>query len=228
MKRNSVLAASMLSAGVLSTSGYCADWSGVYLGGNLGYQITDSSFNHVEGGGTTNEAFTNKPNSVVGGAQLSGRYQLENRLVFGGEFSYLARNKEDSSFTNLNNTPRDRFSKVKDIWSLAATSGYAFDDSLLYVKAGAARTELTYRQLVRSTGAQFGSTDSVWGYTIGTGLEYALTPAWSLGIDYNYYHFNVGNQRQNNLSTGAYGNADNTNNSLSTHAILARINFKIF
>jgi Outer membrane protein beta-barrel domain len=30
---------------------------------------------------------------------------------------------------------------------------------------------------------------SAWGWTVGGGIEQALTPAWSLSLEYNYYRF---------------------------------------
>ena len=30
---------------------------------------------------------------------------------------------------------------------------------------------------------------NAWGGTVGAGIEHALTPAWSIGLEYDYYRF---------------------------------------
>ena len=30
---------------------------------------------------------------------------------------------------------------------------------------------------------------NAWGWTVGAGIERALTPAWSVGLEYDYYRF---------------------------------------
>ena len=38
-------------------------------------------------------------------------------------------------------------------------------------------------------GPSAGSHSNAWGGTVGAGIEHALTPAWSVGLEYDYYRF---------------------------------------
>ena len=42
------------------------------------------------------------------------------------------------------------------------------------------------------------SRSKAWGWTVGAGIEHALTPAWSVGLEYDYYRF-----ASSNVSTAA-------------------------
>ena len=44
------------------------------------------------------------------------------------------------------------------------------------------RTHLTPATLTNGHG-------NAWGGTVGAGIERALTPAWSVGLEYDYYRF---------------------------------------
>ena len=49
------------------------------------------------------------------------------------------------------------------------------------------------------------STDAgAWGGMVGAGIERALTPAWSISLEYDYYRFALGPQRRNSGRTPPY------------------------
>jgi opacity protein-like surface antigen len=70
--------------------------------------------------------------------------------------------------------------------------GYAWDRSLVYVKGGGAWTNTTYNLLggTASTGvlARGAGSASVadWGWTVGGGIEYALTNHWTSFVEYDH------------------------------------------
>lgn len=204
-----------------------ANWSGFYIGGNVGYAWTDSSFTHLETGGSpTSETFSNSPNGILGGAQIGARYQFQNNLYLGVEAAFSFRNADDQTRTDLASTPRHRLSEVGNIWSLSGNIGYAFGRYIAYAKAGYASTELHYENILISTGAILGqSTKQVGGFVLGAGLEYAFTNNLSLGLEYSYYNFNVGNQQQYNTS-GVAVNAINASNDLSSHVATVKLNYR--
>ena len=205
-----------------------ATWGGFYIGGNVGYAWTGSSFTHLETGLLpTSEAFSNNPNSFLGGAQIGARYQLQPNLYAGVEASYLFRNADAQTRTDLDPAlPRYRLSKVGDIWSISGNLGYAFGDYLAYAKAGYASTKLEYKNIVIADGEILGQSKSqVGGYVLGAGLEYAWTKNVSLGLEYNYYNFSVGDQQQYAPAGGAV-DAITANNDLSSHVAAAKINYR--
>ena len=76
---------------------------------------------------------------------------------------------------------------------MAGRLGYSFGTSLLYVKGGYANSELKFSNTLNATGAVLGqSSTRVDGFVVGTGLEYAFAPNWSVAGEYNYYSFDVG------------------------------------
>ena len=238
------LIAATFALAVASSAGFAADlpakksagqpvpafvgvnWTGIYVGGNAGYSWTNSSFTHLEGGAATGERFSNSPNGFLGGGQIGGRYQIQNNIVLGAEFAYSFRSADDKTRTNLNNFPRHRISEVGNLWSVSGNVGYSFDSYLAYVKAGYASTELRYSNNLIADNSILGrSKSTVGGYVLGAGLEYAVTSNISLAAEYNYYNFNVGNQTQ--LTTaGALAGAINASNDLSSHAALAKLNYR--
>ena len=202
------------------------NWTGFYVGGNVGYAGASSSFTHLEGGAPTGESFTNNPNSVLGGLQLGARYQLDNKFVLGAEFAYDFRHADDQTRTDLNAFPRNRRSELGNLWSLSANVGYSFHRYLAYVKAGYASTSLKYSNINIATDAVLGQSKStVGGYVLGAGLEYAFTRNISLGMEYNHYRFSVSSQQQYDTA-GAAVAAINASNKLSNNVGLLKLNYK--
>ena len=66
--------------------------------------------------------------------------------------------------------------------------GYAWNNTLLYLKGGAALTSDRYRGYLTATGAQISDTvnDTRWGGVVGVGLEYGFAPNWSAAIEYDH------------------------------------------
>ena len=228
---------------VMATSAYAADlpspktaaaptpatsvtWDGFYVGGNAGYAWTNSSFTHLEGGAATGERFSNDPNSFLGGAQIGARYKVQGDFYVGIEAAYSFRNSDDQTRTDLASVPRYRLSNVGNLWSVSGNAGYAFGQYLAYAKAGYASTKLHYENNLIATGAILGQSKSqVGGYVLGAGLEYSFTRNISVGIEYNYYNFNVGNQQQYNTAGVAVA-AINASNDLSSNVAAMKINYR--
>ena len=126
----------------------------------------------------------------------------------------------------LDDYPRNRVSGVGNIMSVSGNAGYAFDRYLAYGKAGYANTSLRYSNNDAANNDILGrSKANVGGYVLGGGLEYALNAEISVGAEYNYYKFNVGNQTQR-TPAGDLAGAVNANNDLTSHAAVAKLNYR--
>ena len=95
--------------------------------------------------------------------------------------------------------------RVQNDWiaMLTARFGVALGPqgrTLLYAKGGGAAThthgDLTDNNLFGIVPAVLGVTSpqtsysqTLWGYTVGIGIEHAMTPAWSWKLEYNYMNF---------------------------------------
>ena len=44
---------------------------------------------------------------------------------------------------------------------------------------------------ITATGFFAETSDTNWGWTVGAGLEYGMTPNWSLKLEYNYLSFDT-------------------------------------
>jgi outer membrane immunogenic protein len=89
--------------------------------------------------------------------------------------------------------PDDSRASIDTDWyvSLTGRIGYAFDNTLLYLKGGVTgvHTEVSFIDtdptgltLVSGTSA----TDTLWGPTIGGGVEYALSRNFTIRAEYMY------------------------------------------
>src|SRR5262249_30347909 len=76
--------------------------------------------------------------------------------------------------------------------TLTGRLGYAAGPALLYAKGGAAWThsafDMIFNNNPKDRSASSSSFDAT-GWTIGGGVEYALTPAWSAKLEYDYLNF---------------------------------------
>jgi outer membrane immunogenic protein len=155
----------------------------------------------------------------LGGGQIGCDYQFANNWVIGlaGDFSFANIQNEapDPFFTGK--AGPGTFIQIKDRteWLASATArlGYTWDRVLLYGKGGAAWSRnrytienvgfwgtpgtpipgicatvaggvLTGLLTCNPTGAS-----TLSGWTVGGGLEFAITDNWSAGIEYDHYGF---------------------------------------
>lgn len=139
------------------------DWTGFYIGANVG-------------GGTTNDF--NEANSAWMGGVQAGYLQQFGNFVIGGE---LAATYSDDLTYEL--TPG---AGLNQNWSVEAEgrAGVALDTgTLLYGTAGVAFAELS------PTGATTSAAETHAGAIFGAGVEQALGNGWSLQAEYTQTRF---------------------------------------
>jgi outer membrane immunogenic protein len=145
------------------------NWTGFYVGINGGYGFGTSNWTSV--GGTTGDF-------NVSGALAGGTigYNLQTGLwVWGLEGDV------DASW--IKGTNATICCETKNDWLATARGriGYAFDRWMPFLTGGAAFGD------VKMTPVGFGSeTDTRFGWTAGSGLEYAFQGAWSAKVEYLY------------------------------------------
>lgn len=156
------------------------NWSGVYVGGNIGYQWGDVTNNGAN------------PYGILGGVQAGYNWQ-SGAFVFGGETDIQASDAHDT-FASW---------KFSNPWfgTLRGRAGYAFENILFYGTLG-----LAYGDLDVDFGGLSESKTHI-GWTGGLGLEYGFSPNWSAKVEYiymdlgnsNYSLTGVGNGFQTNM-----------------------------
>jgi outer membrane immunogenic protein len=189
------------------------NWSGFYVGGNLGAGFANSSWTDPFTG--AHDTFSK--DGFIGGGQVGANWQI-NALVLGieGDFDWTSlKGSGHDSAGNMINTDTQ--------WTSTVTGriGAAFDRLLVYGKGGVAfaHDNDSLNDIVGSTAS---ASVTRTGWTAGAGFEYAFAPNWSAKIEYDYLGFGSETLSLPTTNFSPY----NTNASLNVQEVKAGINFK--
>ena len=198
------------------------DWSGFYIGANAG--VASSRFNWfftddpTAPGPAGNEGAHSSTGAVAGG-QIGYNWQMSS-WVFGveaqGDWTKLKGQSASQFFPGFINR-----SRVDALGFFTGRAGYAWNNTLLYVKGGAvvARNFFDYFGLAPGTAPS----ENRRGGVLGAGLEYGFAPNWSLGVEYLHGFF--GTRHISFVQTGPFGlPSDDISQSLDM--VTARINYR--
>lgn len=152
------------------------DWSGFYIGATAGYgwgeaRTTDS--NGISSGDFDIDGF-------IGGATAGGNWQTGN-LVFGveGDISF-----SDISGSVIGDCGVDGCSTDIDwLGTLRARGGFAFDNLLIFAAGGLAVGDVN-ATCCTALAPDNENSETLYGWTIGGGLEWAVTEAISVKAEY--------------------------------------------
>ncbi len=172
-------------------------WTGLYVGGDIGYTWgNDSHTEYLANFGGGGLASFNTPNGESGGAHIGYNYQVS-QFVFGVEGDVRGTN-----FQNWDNAPTgfgaSAFYTKTSIpieGSARARLGFAWDHWLFFATGGAAFAEIRHSYgLVGGGGGIIydpgnSHSSSRVGWTVGGGVEYALSNNWSVRGEYRYADF---------------------------------------
>jgi outer membrane immunogenic protein len=173
-------------------------WTGLYLGIDAGAGAAKSSwctnatlgFNGCADGDSVSQSHTS---ATIGGL-LGYRYQW-GPLVLGAEGSANIFNNTVTSAAGLPAIFSNRFrtTNFDDLYSVTGQLGYAMGTLLFYGKGGWAGAGVRYDASdINPPGFDLSASTNVSGYTAGGGLDYMITPTLIVGVEYDYYKFNVG------------------------------------
>ena len=163
------------------------DWSGFYLGINGGYGSSHNCFDATTAAGTfiAAEGCHDATGGTIGG-QIGYRWQT-GAYVFGLEAQGNYADFKGSNVSAFLPADTNR-TKIDSFGLFTGQLGYAWNNTLLYVKGGAAVTDNRNSIFSTATGALFANTGDYtrWGGTVGVGLEYGFAPNWSFGVEYDH------------------------------------------
>ncbi len=173
-----VLAADLASPPVYPPAVPLFTWTGLYLGGQIGYAwVTDTLTVSPFGFGTN---FT--PNGVVGGAHVGYNLQVSQFVVgLEGDVEGTGISRSFSPGGVLYDT------SIPVQGSIRGRLGVAFDRALLYATGGAAFASFD-TSVTAFRGVDQTSTART-GWTVGGGIEYAVTGNWSIRAEYRFADF---------------------------------------
>jgi outer membrane immunogenic protein len=157
------------------------NWTGFYIGGNIGGGFAESEWTDPVSGGTNSF----RKNGFIGGVQIGYNAQY-NWLVLGAE--------GDFDWTGLKGGSRDSIGDqigTKTEWTSTLTGriGAAFDRLLVYGKGGVAfaHDHNTFTDFLGASSASVNTNRTGW--TAGAGVEYALAQNWTAKLEYDYLGF---------------------------------------
>ncbi|MCC2107345.1 MAG: porin family protein [Hyphomicrobiales bacterium] len=234
-------------------------WTGFYLGLNAGYGWNEAArFDHnltpftatfaLAGrvyGLAANQALgsalgtgTGSSNGgFVGGGQIGYNYQMGS-LVTGleADIAYFRRSSQisnsgiDTTGNTLTVTNRVSASYLATV---RGRFGFALDRALLYVTGGLALSDINYRStmattLVNAVGS-FQNSSTKLGWTVGAGVEYAVTNNWTVKGEYLYAQFSGSNGIGILAATAPAGTSNIYTSSvgkLGNHLVRVGLNYK--
>jgi outer membrane immunogenic protein len=189
------------------------NWTGVYVGANLGGGWASSTINDSFSGASLG----NSSSGFVGGGQLGYNYQFSN-FVLGAEWTFDGTSLNGSrSVGALQGTANTNW-----MTTVAARFGIAANNWLFYGKAGGgwANNSATFTNV--NNGLQVSSSNTNSGWLVGAGVEYAFTPNWSTRLEYNYLGLNTWNAN----STLFAPNADRFSVNRNIQTVLVGLNYR--
>jgi outer membrane immunogenic protein len=234
-------------------------WTGCYVGASAGTLYGRSDGFSTNGGPTILGAGPGGSTVTVPASQLSQDFNLSGFIgggtlgcnwqmgawVFGVEGDGSAVNKSGQAFraiTTLGGEPVEatRIFELQERWLVTArgrlglTSFWWFGpNTFVYVTGGGAWAKIDSSQWLTSnppgTGIQQEDTRSGW--TVGGGLEYALSYGWSVKTEYLYVDFGNWNTLTGCASFGPGcpdGTFTNLNVNLKNHIWRAGLNYKFW
>ncbi|NJL08953.1 MAG: porin family protein [Methylacidiphilales bacterium] len=195
-------------------------WTGGYIGlhGGYGWGSADHSFHPSNGVfAPASGSFGPDIDGGLFGFQTGWNWQIGNVVVgLEGTTAWSGiEGKDAAAFTAYPNATYK--TEVESLSTFVARLGFANGGWLVYGKAGAAYGEV--KSTLTDTGGQyFRRTSDHIGWTVGLGVDYALTPNWILGLEYNY--IDLGDQHYGGIAGLDY------KDDITVSTVLARLSYK--
>lgn len=166
-------------------------WTGLYIGGHFGagwgrkdwtdpnnfFAVAPFPFSH---GNRDVDGF-------IGGGQIGFNYQIGN---------WVAGTEVDASWSDIDGNAKCtdilRFvchTRIDHVGTITGRLGYSYGNLLLYSKAGIGWAHDKYDLQSFFFPNIYTAEDTRWGGVIGTGVEWAFTPNWSVKAEYDYLGF---------------------------------------
>ena len=210
------------------------DWSGFYIGGNGGYGTTRRCWDFIPssvagvptGAARVSEGCHDADGGTAGG-QIGYRWQSAS-WVYGLE---AQGNWADFKGSNVSTVALPlggvtNRSKIEAFGLFTGQIGYAWNNTLLYAKGGAAVVSDKYTSVVTGTNVLLGSStdsDTRWGGTVGAGIEFGFAPNWSFAVEYDHIFLENRDVRFNTPAGGFYAN-DRISGDVDL--VTARVNYR--
>ena len=215
-------------------------WTGVYVGGHFGLVYTDTQFDYaatplvdcVAVTGTADDCHARgnaNSNSLLGGLQAGYNHQFD-RLILGleGDVTWRGQDNGKATFLPAFGVIQD-FSENNDwLITLRARLGFAYYRAFLYATGGAAWSSVSHTVSFHDptnvfTPLTVHESATRTGWTLGTGVEYALTS--HLSFKGEYLFIDLGSVTVPTPATGGWW-ATSTRFSEEEHILRVGLNYR--
>ena len=175
----------VLAADAYVDPGY--DWTGFYLGAQVGYDWLDNEVTLAPNGGAAYNTTKVNADGFIGGLNAGYNWQTNN-VVFGIEGDLEFKGIDDdynigAPFAATTGTIESNFQG-----SVRGRLGYALDRTLIYGTGGV--TVASFQNTFFTPPAFFDDPKSTRvGWTVGAGIEHAFLENWTTRIEYRYTDF---------------------------------------
>jgi outer membrane immunogenic protein len=198
-------------------------WTGFYIGADVGGDwARDAVSPTVPDGGVFPRTNLVKSSGVTG-AGTAG-YNFQNGMVVYGieaDLGYLT--LRGNSRDLLGGTEVDFIGNSGFYGDVTGRLGVTLDRTLIYVKGGYAYYNGSVTTTTLIPGFTVGSASFSSGWTAGAGLEYKISPDWSVKGEYLYFDFGT---KTATLTSGA-GAVFGYSNALTVQTLKVGVNYKL-
>jgi len=172
------------------SSPYYYNWTGFYVGGNLGVAwdtstLTDDFFG---------VNFSTSRSGFVGGAQIGYNWQISPQFVVGVEWMFdgTSISSDTETFIGLGGTPLAANERIDWVTTLAARFGWSANNWLFYGKAGGGWVHESETLTNLATPFAISTSDTRSGWLLGVGIEYGFAPRWTARVEWD--HIGLGDE----------------------------------
>jgi outer membrane immunogenic protein len=174
------------------------NWSGFYVGGNAGWEDTHTSWTSFD---TAPEAVSARRSGGTAGGQVGVLGQWGS-FVAGLEVSYNGLFGGSATGGNVLFPNQFGEAKINDLLLVTGRVGWAWNQNLIYAKGGWANSDVKLNFLAGVPPVTTGTTSGREnGWTVGAGWEYGFAPSWSVALEYDFAHLNIGDRRYSIIPT---------------------------
>ncbi|MBL8564269.1 MAG: porin family protein [Hyphomicrobiaceae bacterium] len=161
------------------------NWRGFYAGLNGGYAWGSGDATIVRGGVANGALDAIDPDGWLGGAQIGYNAQF-GAFVLGAEADLIGGDVSGGSGGVIGaGIPAASSSELNWLSTVRARAGLSADRVMFYVTAGVAWADMDFA-LAAADGTFAAGSNTLVGYALGGGVEWALSPNWSVKAEYLY------------------------------------------
>jgi outer membrane immunogenic protein len=158
-----------------------SDWSGFYAGLHGGYGFGTTDMSVTDGGGFSTDYDLN---GWLGGAQVGYNHQSGSWLL--GLEADIALTGIDGSYSDTAAFDERATTEVDWLGTVRARAGWVNGRFMPFITGGIAFAGVDHRIGPTGLTGPVSTSDTLFGWTAGGGVEALIDPSWSAKLDYLY------------------------------------------